>query len=384
MPHPLDYLTEFCTVRQLEVLEAYQQHGSGNKAAKALGVGRRYVDKVLEAIKTKAAKARVSAHADPEKIPVGFGITGTTTLRKNGEEVMQWVKTSEDKAAQELIRQAALDALAATLPREKPVKQSGEVKEDLCNLYTFTDFHLGMLAWHKEGGADWDLKIAERVLWECFQRMVDAAPPAGTAVLNIQGDFLHSDGLLPVTPTSKHVLDQDGRFSKIVDVAIRTLRRLVRYALTKHQMLHIIIVEGNHDEASSLWLRKLFAALYEDEPRVTVNESELPFYVYQHGGTMLAFHHGHKVKNEQLPGLFAAQFPRMWGDTERRYCHTGHRHHVDEKEYNGMIVTQHPTLSARDAYAARGGWIADRAAMAITYHRRKGQCGRTYVTPDEE
>lgn len=68
MPHPLDYLTEFCTVRQLEVLEAHQQHGSSIKAAKALGVGRRYVDKVLVAIKAKAAKARVSAHADPEKI----------------------------------------------------------------------------------------------------------------------------------------------------------------------------------------------------------------------------------------------------------------------------------------------------------------------------
>jgi hypothetical protein len=125
----------------------------------------------------------------------------------------------------------------------------------------------------------------------------------------------------------------------------------------------------------------MFSALYEKEPRLTVNDSELPFYVYQHGDIMLAFHHGHKVKNEQMPMLFAAQFSKLWGATTKRYCHTGHRHHVDEKEYSGMTVTQHPTLSARDAYAARGGWIAERAALGITYHKKSGQYSRVYVSP---
>ena len=97
---------------------------------------------------------------------------------------------------------------------------------------------------------------------------------------------------------------------------------------------------------------------------------------------MLGVHHGHKVKNEQLPLLFAAQFPEAWGRTKRREIHCGHRHHRDEKEYNGVTVIQHPTLAARDAYAARGGWIADRAAQAITYHRKWGQVGRVTVCPE--
>jgi hypothetical protein len=141
-------------------------------------------------------------------------------------------------------------------------------------------------------------------------------------------------------------------------------------------------MEGNHDEAGSVWLRHMLAALYEDEPRLTVNDSELPFYVSQWGEVMIGFHHGHKVKNEQLPLLFAAQFPKMWGETTKRAIHCGHRHHVDEKEYNGVTVVQHPTLAARDAYAARGGWIADRAIQAITYHRKFGQVGRVYVCPE--
>jgi hypothetical protein len=52
------------------------------------------------------------------------------------------------------------------------------------------------------------------------------------------------------------------------------------------------------------------------------------------------------------------------------------------REYNGATVIQHPTLAARDAYAARGGWIADRAAWAITYHKKYGAVGRVMITTE--
>jgi hypothetical protein len=132
----------------------------------------------------------------------------------------------------------------------------------------------------------------------------------------------------------------------------------------------VILAEGNHDIASSVWLRQMFAALYENEPRVTVDDSPLPYYAIEWGKTLLAFHHGHLKKNDQLPLMFATQFAEAWGRTTKRYCHTGHRHHLEEKEHSGMIVFQHPTLAARDAYAARGGWHAMRAATAVTYHRK--------------
>jgi hypothetical protein len=239
-----------------------------------------------------------------------------------------------------------------------------------------------MLAWHKEGGADWDVKIAESTLTRCFEQMVAGAPAAATGFVNQLGDFLHSDGMLPVTPTSGHVLDQDGRFSKIVQAAIRILRRVIDIALMRHAQVVVLMGEGNHDMASSIWLRAMFKALYENEPRVHIIDSELPYYAWQHGTTMLAFHHGHLSKNDSLPLLFAAQFPEMWGATTKRYCHTGHRHHTDEREHSGMIVTQHPTLAARDAYAARGGLISQRQASAITYHKAFGQVARNTVSPE--
>lgn len=379
-------LYQFATVRQLEILEAIDKHKGQRPAAKALGATYGTVRDAYRSVLKKAALQGYSpAHDLTRPVAPGQMLRGASTLYRRGEAepVLQWVRTKADDVARQEMMQAAVDAMSEEIVPARPVPApTVKASDDLCNLVVFSDYHIGMLAWHREGGSNWNLKIAEQLLVDSFAHMVGSAPSAKHCVLCFQGDQQHFDGFAPVTNLHRNVLDADGRLSKIVGVTIRVIRSLVESALAKHESVHLIICEGNHDEVSSLWLRHMFTALYENEPRITVNDSELPFYTHQHGDVMLAFHHGHKVKNEQLPMLFAAQFPQVWGATTKRYCHTGHRHHVDEKEYSGMTVTQHPTLAARDAYAARGGWIAERSAVAVTYHKKFGQVSRTIVCPE--
>jgi hypothetical protein len=315
--------------------------------------------------------------------PPGQRVKGTSTLvDANGTVLNQWIKTDAAAEEQKRLFEEAAAAMAERLPRAKPVRAPKAGNAKLCNLYTVTDYHMGMLAWHREGGADWDIRIAQKTLVDAFAHMIAASPDAETAVICQLGDFMHTDGLLPLTPTSKNILDVDGRFSKIVGATIHSLRAVVDMALAKHRTVHVVMAEGNHDMASSVWLRRMFQAMYEGEPRLTVNDSELPYYAYRHGKTMLGFHHGHIRKPDELPGVFAAQFPEMWGATTERYVHSGHRHHKYENEKNGMEIIQHPTLAARDAFAARGGWFAKRRAMSITYHSEYGEAGRNMVTPE--
>ena len=374
-------LIQFCqSVRQVEIIEAIIKHGSVRKGAKAIGLSERNAFCAVARIKKYAAKRLPSEHDYGNKpVPEGFAIKGVsqyiTAERK-------WVKTGTDEAKQQELIRAAMDAMCEEVPRLGAIQPILGTLGHLCNVYTLTDSHVGMLAWHKEGGADWDLKIAETVLTGCFEAMILASPKAKTCVVAQLGDWMHYDGLAAVTPTNAHILDADGRFAKMVQVAIRILRRVVDLALLHHEKVIVLMAEGNHDLASSVWLRAMFRALYENEPRIEVIDSELPYYTYQHGQTMLAWHHGHLSKNAQLPILFASQFPTVWGDTTKRYCHTGHRHHVEEKEHSGMTVIQHPTLAARDAYAARGGWIAERQVTSITYSDKYGQVARNTVTPE--
>ena len=378
-------LKEYATPTQLKYIEAVEKFGSHRAAAEALGVVRGAVGNAIARVKAVAARSGYSPEHDMNHlVPDGYMVRGVSSyFNAEGKLAGQWVKSSIDHERQVQIIREIVEALSESIPKAEPVQPpQGEVIDALCNLIVFTDYHLGQLSYGKETGDDWDIKIAEQVLVSSFMHMIEYSPKAKTLVFCIQGDFLHSDGLLPLTPAHKNVLDTDSRFSKIVSTAIRVIRNLIRFALQKHEAVHLVICEGNHDEASSVWLRHLFTALYEDEKRLTVNQSELPFYAYQHGEVMLGFHHGHKVKNEQLPLLFAAQYAKMWGATTKRYVNCGHRHHVDEKEFNGMIVIQHPTLAARDAHSARGGYISNRSASVITYHEKYGQVARTTVCPE--
>ena len=365
-----------------EALDAFQNYGTQLKAAEALGISRATLQSRLRTANARAREGHAPGHFNNGVAP-GY-LMGKVTVQRGPEGGVErtWERQSPDAVSWAKATQEAAEAMAEDLPRLPPVRAPLATLGELCNLYTFTDYHLGMMAWREEGGADWDLKIAEQTLTASFAAMVEQSPAAHTAVINLQGDLLHTDGLMPVTPGHGHVLDADSRYSKMVAVAIRAVRQLVAMALARHSEVHLVICEGNHDESSAVWLRLMFSALYENEPRITVNASELPFYLFTWGKTFLGFHHGHKVKNEQLPLLFAAQFRAAWGATTKAYIHCGHRHHCDEKEYSGATVVQHPTLAARDAYAARGGWIAERAAQSITYSKRFGQVGRVFVTPE--
>lgn len=379
-------LLEFATARQREVLEAIQQWGSITAAAYSLKLSKGTVGNVYKRVKAKAAAQGYSPeHNLKHVIPAPFVARGHSTYYdRDGKPTQQWVKSRlDDQKYQEMLTAAAA-AMAEELPRLTPLPAPvlDGFAAKLANLYVLTDIHLGMLAWHREGGANWDLKIAERTVTDMFMLMLDRAQSADTAIICNLGDWFHSDSLVPVTPTSGHVLDQDGRFPKMVKAGIRLMRRVVDEALRRHKRVVVLMAEGNHDLVGSLWLQGLLAAIYEEEPRVEVVESPLPYYALAHGKTALFFHHGHKKKIEQLPLLFAAQFPEIWGQTTKRYAHTGHLHHLDERERPGVKVTQHPTIAARDSHAARGGWLSERQASAVTYHSEFGKVAETIITPE--
>ena len=367
-----------------QAIDAVAAHGNSSAAARALGIiDATFRGRVREA-RNRGFEPQCQALMVGEKAaaPEGYVLKGTSTYyNKDGEVSGQWVKTSRDAEQMALAQKAALAAMCAELKPICAIKAPKSASTELATLYTMTDCHVGMLAWDKEAGEDWDLNIAEDCLTNTLLRMIAAAPESGVGILNQLGDFMHFDSLTPMTPTSHHILDADSRYQKVVQVAVRILRRVIDAMLAKHKSVHVEMKEGNHDPTGSVWLRVMFAHLYEKNPRIAINLSPNPYTVYQHGKTLLGFYHGHLAKLAGLPILYAAQFPKEWGVTEYRYIHTGHKHHVEEKESPGVKVIQHPTLSAPDAYAARGGWLSKRQATSMTYSNVHGEVARGIFVP---
>lgn len=379
-------LKDWATDEEKDLIDRINQAGSARAVGRELGIPQTTLRRRIARIKTMAAAQGYSPEHDlTHVIPSPFVAKGHSTYyNKDGKPTQQWVKTRIDGQAHFDAIRAAIEEMAKEVQPLPPVPceyRPAEQSDLLMNQFTFTDSHFGMMAWKEEGGANWDLKIAERVLTAASDYLFNTMPKARKCVIAILGDLLHSDGLVPTTPASGHVLDQDSRYSKIVRVVVRFVRRTVAEALARHETVYLELAEGNHDESGVVWMRELFSALYENEPRVIVLNDPRPYHAIQHGSTALFYHHGHKKRLPQLPILFAAMFPSVWGQTQHRYAHTGHLHHLDEKENAGIIVYQHPTLAAADAYASRGGWLSRRQATGLTYHEKFGEIGRTHVTP---
>ena len=325
-------LLDYCTTdHQRAIIELHLSGKSGEQIGKELGLDGGNVRKVIRLVKKNAAKQGYAPDNDMQHpAALGFHVKGVSTFynMETGEPVRQWVKTDLNKENQAAMMQEVADELSKTIKPLPVIPSPPENTSKLLNLYTLTDIHIGMLAWHEEGGEDWDLKIAEETIISAFTHLIESSPEAEVGFFNQLGDGVHSDGLIPATPTSGHVLDQDGRFHKIVRAVIRIFRSVVCMMLEKYPKVVVLMAQGNHDLASSVWLQEWFSVLFEDNERVQVVVSPKPYYAYQHGGVMLAFHHGHKSKPEKMPDVFMGEFRQMFGSTNQTYIHSGHMHHA--------------------------------------------------------
>lgn len=377
-------LIEYANEGQARYLAAIIEHGSIHAAARMLGVCKSSVQKAVKTVRAHAARQGYAPGHFDHGVAAGYAMGKVTVQRgPSGEVERVWERQSPEQQNWRETIDEIIEEARQTMPRVRPTAGPRHADAKLCNLFTLTDAHIGALAWHREGGADWDLGIAERTIIGAFRHMIASAPKGRRAVVAFLGDVAHQDSNKAITPAHGHLLDADSRPRKIVKSVVRIMRTIIGMALETHDEVHVICGEGNHDEyTSGNVLPEVFEILYEHEPRVTVNDAVLPYYVVQHGSVMLAFHHGHKKPPASLPLYFATAHPVMWGATTKRYAHCGHRHHVEEKEHSGMKVIQHSTIAARDAHASRGGWFSERQAIAITYHEQHGEVARLTVTPE--
>lgn len=381
----LTQLRRFTTTdTQVKTLEAVIENGSNRKAAKVLKVKRQTVDDCIKRIKRQAALKNY----DPDhnmNIPLSDVLTLDRITDqwnpRTGTHERLWVKSKVDASKKLELIQEAIKALSEDIPKETPKIVPVHSNTDLVSKYVITDYHIGMMAWGEETGTDWDLSIAENLIVSWFKAAIDLSPDSTVGILAQLGDFLHWDGIEAVTPTSRHTLDADTRFQKLVRVSVRVLRRVINMLLEKHQTVHVVCAEGNHDIASSIWLRECLASMYEDEPRITIDQNPDPYYCYTFGKNCFFFHHGHKKKMSAVDSVFVAKFRKEYGESEFHFADLGHLHHEKVLESNLMVLEQHRTLAAPDSHASRGGWLSGRSSKVTTYHKDFGKVIEYTISP---
>ncbi len=377
IPPENDEYPRWVTETQIRYLEAVKEHGGQNAAARALGVAKSSVNEAIATYKREAARrGHAPGHFDDGVAP-GFVMGKVTIQRGPGGVERVWERQSPDAESQAERLQAIKAGLLDGLEPIAPLSGPDYTDDDLLTVYPQGDPHAGLYAWKDETGQAFDLVEYERVTKAAIDRLVASAAPSSHALFIDLGDSLHADNNAARTRSGHH-LDTHGRHAEVVRAVIRCKRHHVARMLEKHNHVTVRINPGNHDGITALMLAEMMAAIYENEPRVTVSTSPNPYWFHGFGANLIGTTHGDGAKGANLPLLMAVDAPALWLASEHgsRVWFVGHVHHKDVKDHPGVTVEYCRTLAAPDIWSHASGYRSKRSIEAVTYHRQDGEVER--------
>jgi hypothetical protein len=364
------------TPRQKEIYDLYQQYQNFSEVARLLNI-----DKTVARRTYRRAEPYLDTDSGIKSAMTDTGLSDINKVHsgwlKTDEASLYFVNPKEEGGVDNLIDtfKEALKDCPTSLPTAAPEGTNA----DLLTRYILTDLHFGMRAWGKESGEDYDLEIAANRLKETLSTLVETTPDSKQCVVLNLGDMFHSNDHKNMTPGSGHILDADGRFSKVIYETIQSVVATIETLKSKHESIEYVGISGNHDPDSNQFLTVALMMRYQDDPRVDVIWNPAKMWCTTFGKNLLAAHHGDKVTPQRLAMQVADEFSPGWGKTYWRYLDTGHIHHDSAKDIGGIFWESHRTLASRDAYATGSAFTSRKTLKAITVHRERGEIVRNTV-----
>jgi predicted phosphodiesterase len=376
----LDYAK---TERQREAIKAWQDCGEVvAKAAGVLGISPSTLRDHIGAVKNYAASAGYSSNWDATRhVPEGEIVIGRSIYTSDDEGNKAWLKTKRTmtEAERDKALQGFVDGLVKGLPKYKPKAKPKAKKfaNDLLPTIVIGDAHFGMRADSRETKEqDYDTKIAAQSHLEAISYLVSVSSASEHSLLVNVGDFIHANGSAGTTFGGTR-LDVDTRIEVVLETAAQTFIFAIEKMLSKHKNVSVIMARGNHDSDTAIALALILKFYYSKEPRVNILDPHGFFHTLQFGATLIAVHHGDKVKANKLAAILPRMLPDQWSSTNYRKWLVGHIHHQNAIETdNGVFVESFGTLAFPDSYHAGHGWSASSVMTQITFHRDGGEALR--------
>lgn len=293
-----------------------------------------------------------------EEADSGLDVVKTSTCYKvtgeDGAVTTQWItrKAANTQSVPDY-KQAFIDYVNSPefVTPVVPVISTDAYKyeTDAITVYPFTDVHVGLRAWARSTGKNWDMKIFKEEYTTAAETLIARAEDTEEALIILNGDILHWDGKDPLTPTSGHPVDADTRTTYMMEVAVDYFKTVIDLALHKHKNITVNVVAGNHDLILSHMLAVMIRIQYQNEPRVKVNNCEEPMACYEFGRSAIFNTHGHVVRYKNAAQYAASRF-REFSRCDYRVIFLGHLHTLKMEDIAGAEVIQLTTLTPDDSH----------------------------------
>ena len=381
----MEHLKEFCTDRQLEIVEAVIKNKTKQGAAEALGLSRSTVRNAIKGVEKKAAANGVAPNRDVNhRTMEGFN-TKFVTSRFDGDGNLQgqYVRQERERFDLEAMLEDFRDGLKDELKGlHKPIPKPADTVDKLMNCYMIGDHHLGMYAWSKQTGEDsYDTDIGVNILESAIDSLVARSPDSRHGLLVNLGDFFHSNNIKSETGSGTP-LDSDGRYGRTVRMGINLVKRLIVRLLQKHEVVTVLNVRGNHDPDAALWLNEALKMYFADDPRVTIPDNYDKFTHLEFGNSLIVTHHGDKINPQRIYESVTRKLAVEWGRSKYRFGWLGHLHHKEAKEIGGMMFEQWNVLAAPDAWHSGSGFGSSRSMTCVVLSEEYGEDSRVIINPD--
>jgi hypothetical protein len=336
---------------------------------------------------------RFRAKAWTGMMRVRTGVDGETGKARPDQPHIKhmWLITAEFERAMsqpyEDACRAIYERMATHAPSYRPAIRINP-REPFLLIPALTDCHFGKLAWRRETGEDYDLKIAETRFRDALTDLLDRAAgyEIGEIAFILGSDAAHVDNQISTT-TAGTFQDADGRLAKIVETIeanyIWGLELLAEIAPVK-----AYLVQGNHDFQTSYHVARTVAAWFRNHPEISIDSSPTPRKYHRYGTSLIGMTHGNNEKRAELPIIMATERPRDWAETTSREWLVGHEHrtkvtHSTAVDGNqGVVIRTIRSLSGRDFWHNLKGYVAnDQSAEAYLYSKSSGYAGHFLARP---
>ena len=378
------------TEHQGKVLTEYLKTMDKTATARALGMSRSSLRSCLKLIEEKGLAPWLTPAVTPEHLGM---VKTTVQYGADGKPVQEWKRLVPQLAdMHEFVEGLCERVKGKARVKKKAAKKTD--RSDVLGEMDLYDAHIRMYAEKAEtNDEDYNCDIAVNRMVNTAEALASRYDRPHRMVVTFGGDMLHSDTRNNQTERGHNVLDVDSRYHRGVDYAVRACYDVVQIAAAVSPQVDIVVLEGNHDWHSCVWLAQVLAAFYINCPHINVlvQSSDRKHMVF--GNNLLVWTHGDGVAMNQWPQIIAAEFAPQWGETKFRHLKMGHIHHKKKnqptrvisetkngwEEHRGLLVEYLPALCASDAWHAGAGFVGSmKGASGFEYHKSCGLITRFY------
>lgn len=256
------------------------------------------------------------------------------------------------------------------------------------------DAHIGKYCWDEETGENYDISRALKIVRWAMETMISKVrglyedDEINRFIFVVGNDLMHIDNEENTTTRGTRQ-DVDTRYRKVKKVTRNLMIECIG-KMAQVAPVSVIVVPGNHDNASIIDLGDTLELYYNDCERVDViNKGIGGRRYFAQDNILLGYTHGeksHELKN--LPLLMATEMPEAWAKAKHREFKVGHLHTRKATKHSvksqvvsentqfenvGVLVRTMPSVAGNDAWHAGEGFVGNtKMATAICWDHEYG------------